>query len=152
MRSGDLTMPEEHTRIEVDSTRDAPLLPGRALARHPRAEGVPGRLQVVGDVMADACFRFAPIARERSLPTSASSRGRYVVATIHREANVFQPRLGRIVDGLNRIDEPVVFPAHPRTARSVWRAGTVASIRMSVSSSRSATSTSHRSRRRPASS
>ena len=26
-----------------------------------------------------------------------------------------QPRLRRIVDGLNRLDEPVVFPAHPRT-------------------------------------
>jgi UDP-N-acetylglucosamine 2-epimerase len=37
------------------------------------------------------------------------------VATIHRQANVFQPRLGHIVEGLNRIAEPVVFPAHPRT-------------------------------------
>jgi len=39
----------------------------------------------------------------------------YVIVTIHRHANVEQPRLGRIVDGLNRIDEMVVFPVHPRT-------------------------------------
>ena len=39
----------------------------------------------------------------------------YVVATIHRQANLEQPRLGRIVEGLNRIDELVLFPVHPRT-------------------------------------
>jgi UDP-N-acetylglucosamine 2-epimerase len=38
-----------------------------------------------------------------------------VVATIHREANVQPDRLARIVDGLGRIADPVVFPAHPRT-------------------------------------
>jgi UDP-N-acetylglucosamine 2-epimerase len=37
------------------------------------------------------------------------------VATIHREANVQPERLARIVDGLGRIGEPVVLPAHPRT-------------------------------------
>ena len=39
----------------------------------------------------------------------------YAVATVHREANVFQPRLGRIVQGLNQIRMRVLFPAHPRT-------------------------------------
>jgi UDP-N-acetylglucosamine 2-epimerase len=67
--------------------------------------------------MADACFTFAPIARERSeaLERLGLQAGTYVVATIHRDANVVQPRLGRIVEGLNGLDEPVVFPAHPRT-------------------------------------
>ena len=37
------------------------------------------------------------------------------MATVHREANVFQPRLGNIMEGLNRLQERVVFPAHPRT-------------------------------------
>jgi UDP-GlcNAc3NAcA epimerase len=63
--------------------------------------------------MAEACARFAPLARERfPIPFEPST---YVVATIHREANVAQPRLGRIVEGLNRLSERVVFPAHPRT-------------------------------------
>ena len=42
--------------------------------------------------------------------------GAYVVATIHREANVRPERLRRIAEGLSRIEEPVVLPAHPRTA------------------------------------
>src|SRR5439155_10423691 len=79
--------------------------------------GVPGRIEVVGDVMADVCFRLAPLARERSqiLADQGLEPGRYLVATVHREANVRPERLRRIVEGLNRLEEPVVFPAHPRT-------------------------------------
>jgi UDP-N-acetylglucosamine 2-epimerase len=42
-----------------------------------------------------------------------------VVATVHREANVRPDRLRRIVDGLSRVDEPVLLPAHPRTAATL---------------------------------
>jgi UDP-GlcNAc3NAcA epimerase len=70
--------------------------------------------------MADACFQLAPIARERSriLAEHGLEPGGYVVATIHRQANVEPERLARIVDGLRRLGERVVFPIHPRT-RSV---------------------------------
>jgi UDP-GlcNAc3NAcA epimerase len=78
---------------------------------------VAGQVEVVGDVMADAALRFAPIARERSriLERLGLQPVGYVLATIHREANVRPERLGRIVEGLQRIEGPVVFPAHPRT-------------------------------------
>jgi UDP-GlcNAc3NAcA epimerase len=117
MRSGDWSMPEEHIRVEVDRTSSLLLCPDERSARQLQQEGVEGRIEVVGDVMADASFRLAPIARERStiLERLGLERAGYLVATVHREANVVQPRLGRIVDALNRLDEPVVFPAHPRT-------------------------------------
>jgi UDP-N-acetylglucosamine 2-epimerase len=114
LRSGDLEMPEERARIEVDGLATLLLCPDERSAETLRAEGVPGRTAVVGDVMADATLRFAPIARERVPPPRAP--GTYVVATVHREANVRPERLRRILDGLSRLDEPVVFPAHPRTA------------------------------------
>jgi UDP-GlcNAc3NAcA epimerase len=65
----------------------------------------------------DANLRLAPIARERStiLERLGLRPGAYVIATIHREANVAGPRLGRILEGLQRLEGPVVFPAHPRT-------------------------------------
>jgi UDP-N-acetylglucosamine 2-epimerase len=81
---------------------------------------------VVGDVMADACFRLAPIARERStvLTRLGLEPGTYVVATIHREANVVEDeRLRQIVYGLNWIEEPVVFPVHPRTRKRMAEIG-----------------------------
>jgi UDP-GlcNAc3NAcA epimerase len=117
LRSGDLSMPEERNRISVDGVAALLLCPDERSAEILRGEGVAGRIDVVGDVMADACFRFAPIARERSrvLAQLGLAPGAYVVATIHREANVRPERLARIVDGLGRVAEPVVFPAHPRT-------------------------------------
>ena len=114
LRSGDLSMPEERARIEVDRLASLLLCPDERSVATLAAEGVAGRSLVVGDVMADATLRFAPIARERVAPPH--ERGAYVVATVHREANVRPARLRRIVDGLSRIEAPVVFPAHPRTA------------------------------------
>jgi UDP-N-acetylglucosamine 2-epimerase len=120
LRSFDLSMPEEHNRIAVDAMADLLLCPDERSRETLVAEGVPGRIEVVGDVMADACFRLAPIARERStiLAEHGLEPGGYVAATIHRAANVRPERLARIVDGLGRIPERVLFPAHPRT-RSV---------------------------------
>ncbi|MGH3133887.1 MAG: non-hydrolyzing UDP-N-acetylglucosamine 2-epimerase [Gaiellaceae bacterium] len=113
LRSGDLTMPEENARIEVDRIAWLLFCPNDRARETLAEEGVLGQAHVVGDVMADASFRFAPIARERCpIPFEPQS---YVVATVHRQANVFQPRLGRIMEGLNRLDDRVVFPAHPRT-------------------------------------
>ena len=117
LRSFDLEMPEERNRITVDRIAALLFCPDERSADQLAREGVHGRREVVGDVMADVCFRFAPIARERSaiLQRLDLEAGAYVVATIHREANVRPERLVRIVHGLGRVGETVVFPAHPRT-------------------------------------
>ncbi|HLX20103.1 MAG TPA: UDP-N-acetyl glucosamine 2-epimerase [Gaiellaceae bacterium] len=118
LRSFDLSMPEEHTRIAVDRVAALLLCPDERSAAQLAAEGVPGRREVVGDVMADAARIFGPLARERSrvLERLGVARGGYVLVTLHREANVTQAaRLRRLVAGLQRLDEPLVFPAHPRT-------------------------------------
>ena len=78
LRSGDLEMPEERARIEVDTLADLLLCPDERSASTLGAEGVRGRAEVVGDVMADATLRFAPIARERVPPPHPP--GSYVVA------------------------------------------------------------------------
>jgi UDP-N-acetylglucosamine 2-epimerase len=123
LRSGDLSMPEERNRIEIDRLSSELFCPDERSQRTLEDEGVAGRIEVVGDVMADACFRLAPVARERSriLDRLQLEPGGYVVATIHREANVEPEALRRILDGLRRTGEPVVFPAHPRTRRTIER-------------------------------
>ncbi|HEX6761368.1 MAG TPA: UDP-N-acetylglucosamine 2-epimerase (non-hydrolyzing) [Gaiellaceae bacterium] len=124
LRSFDLEMPEERNRIEVDRTSTLLLCPDERSAAQLAAEGVHGRRVVVGDVMADAARLFAPLARARSSALErfgVEPRG-YVVATVHREANVTRTdRLVRIVDGLRRIELPLVFPAHPRTRAALER-------------------------------
>jgi UDP-N-acetylglucosamine 2-epimerase len=121
LRSGDLTMPEEHNRIEVDAVADLLLCPDERSAATLAAEGAPGTVQVVGDVMADATLRLAPLARERFAPPHPA--GTYAVATVHRQANVEPVRLARILDGLGRLPFPVVLPAHPRTAATIRTGG-----------------------------
>jgi UDP-N-acetylglucosamine 2-epimerase len=116
MRSGDLTMPEEHNRIEVDSLADLLLCPDERSREILEAEHVQAHIEVVGDVMRDAFDIFLPIARRRS---EHVRDGDYVLATLHRDANVVMPRLGRILEGLARIAEPVIFPFHPRTRAAI---------------------------------
>src|SRR4029453_925792 len=117
LRSGDLSMPEEHNRLEVDRISALLLAPDERSRDLLREEGVGGRAEVVGDVMADANFKLAPIARERSriLSVLGLEPGEYAVATVHREANVHPERLARIFEGREKIGRPVIFPANPRT-------------------------------------
>jgi UDP-N-acetylglucosamine 2-epimerase len=125
LRSGDLEMPEERNRIEVDRISALLLAPDERSARTLAAEGVGGRVEVVGDVMADAVLRLAPVAKRRSriLAELDLTPARYAVATVHREANTRPERLARIVAGLARLTEPVIFPVHPRTAAALERDG-----------------------------
>ena len=121
LRSYDLSMPEEHNRIETDRLSQLLFAPDERSQLTLAAEGVAGRVEVTGDVMADANIRLAPIARERSaiLESLGATPDTYTVATLHREANVAEPRFSRILQGLSRLDEPVLFPAHPRTKAAV---------------------------------
>jgi len=124
LRSRDLSMPEEHNRIETDRLSQLLFAPDRRSQAILESERVDGRVEVVGDVMMDANLRLAPIARERSsiLGRLRLEPGSYVVVTLHREANVSEPRLSRILSGLARLADPVVFPAHPRTRAALREA------------------------------
>ena len=117
LRSGDWSMPEEHTRVEVDRLAQLLLCPDERARATLEGEGVAGQIDVIGDVMYDVCLRLAPAARTRSdaLRRFGLEPGAYLVATVHREANVEPGRLTRIAAGLNRLTWPVLFAAHPRT-------------------------------------
>jgi UDP-N-acetylglucosamine 2-epimerase len=113
LRSGDLSMPEEHNRIAVDAMAALLLCPDEGSRETLLAEGVPGRIEVVGDVMRDALDLFLPIAT-RTRPPYAE---RYAVLTLHRAANTEPERLGRIISEVNATGWTFVFPLHPRTRR-----------------------------------
>jgi UDP-GlcNAc3NAcA epimerase len=111
LRSFDLSMPEERNRIEVDQLAALLFCPDERSAAQLEREDVRGRVEVVGDVMADATRIFAPIARR--LPPAVAPP--YTVLTIHRQANTEPEALRAIVAALASIDRRFVFPVHPRT-------------------------------------
>jgi UDP-GlcNAc3NAcA epimerase len=114
LRSGDLSMPEERNRIETDRIGRLLFCPDERSAETLAGEGVDGRAEVVGDVMADATRVFAPIAQRRA---ALDTPERYAVLTIHREANTEPESLRRIVWALNATGWTFVFPTHPRTRK-----------------------------------
>lgn len=121
LRSFDRTMPEELNRIVVDQLSSLLFCPSEIAVANLAAEGVTGGVHVVGDVMLDANLELAPLARERStaLTGAGVEPGHYLLLTLHREANVQPAALARIAEALNRIDETIVFPAHPRTVEAL---------------------------------
>lgn len=117
LRSFDREMPEELNRIVTDRLATLLLCPTETAVRNLEAEAITDGVHVVGDVMLDASLELAPIARERShvLAGHGVEPGGYLLLTLHREANVRPGSLARIVSAVNSLEEPVVFPAHPRT-------------------------------------
>ena len=125
LRSFDRTMPEELNRMLVDRMSSLLFCPTDVAVGNLAAEGIGEGVHLVGDVMYDANLRLAPIAREQSdaLARNDVEPGHYLVLTLHREANVAPEPLARIAEALAALDEPVVFPAHPRTSSTLTQAG-----------------------------
>ncbi len=117
LRSFDRTMPEELNRELVDRLSTLLFCPTDVAVANLAREGIVDGVEQVGDVMLDANLMLAPLARERSraLEAEGVEPGRYLLLTLHREANVQPASLRSIAEALARLDEPVVFPAHPRT-------------------------------------
>jgi UDP-GlcNAc3NAcA epimerase len=119
MRSFDLTMPEERNRIATDQLGDLLLCSSPTAAENLRNEGIAGRAEVVGDVMVDVALRWQPTARERTADLAKNlgvGPGEYLLVTAHRAGNVDDPaRLAKLLDLLEALPAPVVFPVHPRT-------------------------------------
>jgi UDP-GlcNAc3NAcA epimerase len=111
LRSGDLSMPEERNRIEVDRIAQLRLAPDERSRETLVEENDGGRIEVVGDVMRDALDLFTPLASR----DPAAYEKPYAVLTLHRAANTGPDRLRQIVAALGDTGWTFVFPVHPRT-------------------------------------
>ena len=128
LRSFNLRMPEEINRKLTDHASTALLTPSLRAVDNLAAEGIadPARVHNVGDVMYDATLMFSAIADARSdaLAQHGVERGRYILATIHRQENTDdRVRLSAILDALGAAALPVVLPLHPRTRKRIAEFG-----------------------------
>ena len=118
MRSFDRRMPEELNRVLTDHASDLLLCSTETAVRNLEREAAAGRIELVGDAMADVTLAFAPVAERRStaLADNGVEPGGYVVVTAHRAGNVDDPvRLEGLVEILETLPVPAVLPLHPRT-------------------------------------
>lgn len=124
IRSGDWSMPEEINRRVTDSISNYFFTTSEFANGNLRREGVSeDRLFFVGNTMIDTLLANAERLRP---PACWESLGlqprRYFVVTLHRPANVdagdnLAALLSAIGEGARGM--PVVFPVHPRTAKTL---------------------------------
>jgi len=124
LRSFDRTMPEEINRVLTDAVSDLLFCTEESGVRNLRGEGVgEEKIFLVGNVMIDTLLRHRTRAEgSKVLNEMGLSPKGYAVLTLHRPANVDDPKIfSGIVEALEVIqrDLPVIFPVHPRTRARV---------------------------------
>jgi UDP-N-acetylglucosamine 2-epimerase len=125
LRSFDRRMPEEVNRVLTDVISDLRFCPSQTAVDNLAAEGMREGVHLVGDVMVDVAEQFGPVAAQRSgaLERLGVERGRYALITVHRPANTQPSALASLVEVLESVEEPLVFPLHPRTEAALSRRG-----------------------------
>ena len=123
LRSFNRRMPEEINRVVADHLSDLLLCPSDTAVRNLADEGITRNVHLVGDVMLDvlnwAKQRLAAKPPE-ILGRLGLTKQRYLLATMHRSENTDDlARLSQILNAFNSLDEPVVFPVHPRAKKVI---------------------------------
>lgn len=120
LRSHNKTMPEEINRIMTDHVSELLFAPTDVAVENLEKEGLAARTIRTGDIMYD----MLKIAEENGVLGTNSLGRAYYLATIHRPYNTDDPqRLQKILEALNHLEHPVVFPMHPRTKNIAQKAG-----------------------------
>ncbi len=124
IRSGDWTMPEEINRLVTDSISNWFFTTSAVANRNLRDAGAQdSQIHFVGNTMIDTLLANLDRLRPPSFWQQAGLQpGGYFVMTLHRPANVddaagFAQLIAAVAQAVRGL--PVVFPVHPRTAKTL---------------------------------
>ncbi|HMK33766.1 MAG TPA: UDP-N-acetylglucosamine 2-epimerase (non-hydrolyzing) [Desulfomonilaceae bacterium] len=120
LRSFDETMPEELNRRLTDCLSNLLFVSEPSGMQNLRNEGIDmGRAHLVGDIMLETLSMFLQnIDKRKHWEDFGLTPGTFAVITIHRPSNVDEPHsLTEIVDILESMQFPALFPLHPRTSK-----------------------------------
>jgi UDP-N-acetylglucosamine 2-epimerase len=124
LRSFDRRMPEEVNRVVADVLSDLRFCPSQTAVRNLAAEGISEGVHLVGDVMVDVARTFGSAARRSGTPERFGlAAGGYALVTVHRQSNTSPDAMPALVEVLEAIGRPAVFPLHPRTRAALAGAG-----------------------------
>jgi UDP-N-acetylglucosamine 2-epimerase (non-hydrolysing) len=124
IRSYDWTMPEEINRLVTDSITTYFFTTSQIANENLRQSGVSeGRIFFVGNTMIDSLLANQSHLRPMECwEALALSTAQYIVLTLHRPSNVDNlDLLSSLLDSVALCSRglPVVFPVHPRTAKTL---------------------------------
>jgi UDP-GlcNAc3NAcA epimerase len=133
LRSFDRAMPEEVNRVVADVLSDLRFCPSETAVANLAAEGITDGVHLVGDVMVDVARTFASAAgRSGVLKRLGLEPGAYALVTVHRQSNTSAASMPALVEVLEAIGRPAVFPIHPRTRAALERAGLLGRVQAAV--------------------
>jgi len=124
-------MPEEQNRILTDHLAKWNFVPSGLAVENLAKESITENVHNVGDIMFDGLLYYskklddyAPGYFQNKLSyiikNENSLNENYYLATIHRQENTDNPALlTSILRGLNNLNNPVLFPVHPRIKKAV---------------------------------
>lgn len=128
IRSWDLTMPEEINRMVTDSITDLFFTTSEIANQNLLKQGVPQeKIHFVGNVMIDTLLANMPRFKRPKIADDLDlKQGEYLMLTLHRPANVdaeekLKVTMDEILENVRGL--PVVFPVHPRTAKTFEELG-----------------------------
>lgn len=136
IRSGDWSMPEEINRIVTDAITNYFFTTSEVANANLRRSGVSDdRIHFVGNTMIDTLLANMDRLRKPDFWDGLGSQaGEYFVVTLHRPANVdVSDGFARLLQAIGEATRGllVVFPVHPRTAKTLQEIGAVpANIRL----------------------
>lgn len=123
LRQNPKDMPEEINRVVTDHISSLLFCPTEKAVDNLEKEGITKGVHFVGDVMYDL---FARMRESLDINATLSSyslvRGRYVLATLHRDFNTDdRKRLKNILEAMNEVSKKIkiVLPLHPRTRKAI---------------------------------
>ena len=127
LRSFDRGMPEEINRLVTDRLADLLFATSPDAVAHLGNEGVhPDRIHLVGNPMIDTLLANLDRFDEAAARSAYGLSTRYVVATLHRPANVDDAAdATQLVKALHAVAQraEVILPLHPRGRESLGAAG-----------------------------
>lgn len=126
LRSFNRWMPEEINRIVADHVSDLLFCPTPTAVSNLAAEGIREGVHLVGDVMYEAILYNLSLAEAKSqaLTHLGLATGDYLLLTVHRAENTdIEENLHGILAALDRLEELVIFPVHPRTRKRLKELG-----------------------------
>lgn len=125
LRRYDFTYQEELNRRLIDHGSSVLFAPTQTAVENLRREDVMGKVYLIGDTMydllKDRLYKYTDEKlRSKVLSDLQFPFDEYSLLTIHRRENVdSRENLTSIISAINRIDFPIIFPAHPRTQKQL---------------------------------
>lgn len=119
MREWNKSIPEEVNKLLTDSVSDLFFCPSKTAAENLVKSGVNKKVYITGDITYDLLTEDKTPSKEiitekYSLPET------FILATCHRAATTADSSLlEEVIDGLNAMEQEVVFLVHPRTQKAM---------------------------------